>query len=30
MKLETSLKHFSPHGMHISDDLNKTGAQNNA
>lgn len=30
MKLESSLKHFSPQGMHISDDVNKTGAQNNA
>lgn len=30
MKLEASLKHFSPQGMHISDDLHKTGAQNNA
>ncbi|CAH5088015.1 hypothetical protein AI2623V1_2441 [Klebsiella oxytoca] len=30
MKLESALKHFSPQGMHISDDVNKTGAQNNA
>lgn len=30
MKLEASLKHFSPQGMHISDDVNKTGEQNNA
>ncbi len=30
MKLESSLKHFSPQGMHISDSMNKTGAQNNA
>lgn len=30
MKLEASLKHFSPQGMHISDDVNKTGAQSNA
>lgn len=30
MKLEFSLKHFSPQGMHISDVVNKTGAQNNA
>lgn len=30
MKLESSLKHFSPQGMHISDDANKKGAQNNA
>lgn len=30
MKLETSLKHFSPPGMRISDDVNKTGVQNDA
>lgn len=30
MKPESSLKHFSPQGMHISDDMNKTGAQSNA
>jgi len=30
MKLEASLKHFSPQAMHISDSVNKTGAQNNA
>ena len=30
MKLEASLKHFSPQGMHISDDVKKTGVQNNA
>lgn len=30
MKLEASLKHFSPQGLQISDDVNKTGAQNNA
>lgn len=30
MELEASLKHFSPQGMHISGDLNKTGAKNNA
>lgn len=30
MKLESALKHFSPQGMHISDDVNKTGAKNNA
>lgn len=30
MKLEASLKHFSPQGMQISDSINKTGAQNNA
>jgi hypothetical protein len=30
MKLEASLKHFSPQGMHISNDVIKTGAQNNA
>lgn len=30
MKLEASLKHFSPQGMHNSDVVNKTGAQNNA
>lgn len=30
MKLETSLKHFSPQGTHISDDVNKTGAPSNA
>ena len=30
MKLESALKPFSPQGMHISDDVNKTGAQNNA
>ena len=30
MKLESALKHFSPQGIHISDDVNKTGAQNNA
>lgn len=30
MKLEASLKHFSPQGMHISDYVNKTGAENNA
>lgn len=28
MKLEASLKHFSPQGMHISDDVNKIGANN--
>lgn len=27
MKLEAALKHFSPQGMHISDDMNKTGVQ---
>lgn len=30
MKLETSLKHFSPQGMDISDVVNKTGAENDA
>lgn len=30
MKLESSLKQFSPQGMQISDDVNKTGAQSNA
>lgn len=30
MKLESALKHFSPQGMHISDDVNITGAENNA
>lgn len=30
MKLESSLKHFSPQGMHIIDDVNKTGGENNA
>lgn len=30
MKLEASLKQFSPQGTHISDSANKTGAQNNA
>ena len=30
MKLESTLKHFSPQGMNISDDVNKTGAENNA
>lgn len=30
MKLEASLKHFSPQGMHICDSVNNTGAQNNA
>lgn len=30
MKLEASLKHFSPQGMHISDSVNNIGAQNNA
>lgn len=30
MKLESSLKQFSPQGMHISDSKNKTGVQNNA
>ncbi len=30
MELEASLKHFSPQGMHISNDVIKTGAQNNA
>lgn len=27
MELEASLKHFSPQGMHISGDMNKTGVQ---
>ncbi|GEM_PF-2292104 len=30
MKLEASLKHFSPQGMHISDDVNSIGVKNNA
>lgn len=30
MKLESSLKHFSPQGMHLNDIVNKAGAQNNA
>jgi hypothetical protein len=30
MKMESGLKHFSPQGMHISDSVNKTGAQKNA
>ncbi|SPX50583.1 antitermination protein [Klebsiella pneumoniae] len=30
MKLEASLKHFSPQGVHISDVVNKTGAENDA
>jgi hypothetical protein len=30
MKLEASLKHISPQGVHISDGVNKAGAQNNA
>lgn len=30
MKLEASLKHFSPQGMQISNSVNKTGVQNNA
>lgn len=30
MKLEASLKHFNPQGMHISYSMNKTGAENNA
>ncbi len=30
MKLEASLKHFSPKGMHISDAVNKTGAEYDA
>jgi hypothetical protein len=30
MKLEASLKHFSPQGTQISDRMNKTGAHNNA
>ncbi|SVJ58177.1 antitermination protein [Klebsiella pneumoniae] len=30
MKLEASLKHFSPQGMDISDVVNKTGAENDA
>lgn len=30
MKLESSLKHFSPQGTQINDDVNKTGVQSNA